>query len=70
MNKFTAFMDFIGSLEPSKWVSSSGIKVVPYMTFLFCGYVLLHDGIKRGLLSLLRYVVLIALAASVISTMF
>lgn len=66
MNGLSLLMDFIGSLEPSTWVSSRGIKAGPYSALLFCGYVFLRDGIQRGFWSLVGYLVAIAVTASLI----
>lgn len=66
MDKFSLLMDFLGSLEPNTWVSSSGIKAGPYGVLLFCLYVFLRDGITRGFWSLVGYLVPVAVIASLI----
>ena len=66
MINFSLLSDFLGSLEPSTWVSSRGFKAGPYAVVLFCGYVLLRDGIVRGFWFLVGRFVAIAVAASLV----
>lgn len=66
MNKFSLLMDFIGSLEPSTWISSRGIKAGPYGVLIFCAYVFLRDGMERGFWSLVGYLAAILAIASLI----
>jgi len=70
VNKFSVLMDFVGSMEPSKWVSSSGIKAGPYAVLVLCCLVFLRDGMRRGAQSIVGYAIKIAVALTVLSAIF
>lgn len=70
MNKFSLLMDFLGSLEPSTWVSSKGIKAGPYAALVFCCWIFFRDGMRRGTWSIAGYIVKAVVALSLLSTVF
>jgi len=69
MNNFSILIDFIGSLEPTTWFSSSGIKAGPYAAMILCGYVLFRDGMRMGAWSIAGYVARFAVVLTALSTM-
>ncbi len=55
MDKLIFMVDFIGTLEPATWVNDKGMKSWLWGVLLFLGFIFMRDGIKRGLLTLIRY---------------
>lgn len=56
MDKLDVLTRFLGSLEPSTWITDRGVSAWLLVLLLFCGFVFLRDGMRNGALSLLRYV--------------
>lgn len=70
MDKFNFLMDVVGSMQPSTWITDNGIPVWLYMSLLFCCFVLMRDGIKRGFFTLVRYVLTVGTMAFAVFSMF
>lgn len=55
MDKLIFLVEFIGTLEPTTWISDKGMKAWLWGVLLFLCFVFMRDGIKRGFLTLIRY---------------